>query len=94
MAKYPQENDMHTPIVRRQRSLHDEAEKWFTAGPATTFHVLLHGRARAGGHRYVWIEARQPAGAHALFFFRHEDGRWCVVPPEARQPVATVAFIT
>jgi hypothetical protein len=28
----------------------------------------------------VCVETSSPAGARALFFFRHDDGSWCVFP--------------
>jgi hypothetical protein len=86
------EDDMKISIACNRRSLRDAAEKWFTAGRDTTLHVLLHGRTRRGGHRYVWVEARRPASAHALFFFWH-DGGWRVLPPDTRQPMANAALI-
>jgi hypothetical protein len=36
--------------------------------------------------RYVCVEAARPAGSLAIFFFRHDDGSWCVFPPATVRP--------
>ena len=33
----------------------------------------------------VGMEACAPTGPHAIFFFRHDDGCWCVFPPTRAQ---------
>lgn len=78
---------MNKSTACNMRSLRDQAEKWLTAGSDTTLHVLLFGRTADDGHRYVCVEARHLAGAHALFFFRDDDGRWDVFPRSSRQPM-------
>jgi hypothetical protein len=61
------------------QSLRYQVEKWLT--PSAQVHVTAFGRIHSGGARYVCVEARQPAGSHALFFFRHGKGCWQVFPP-------------
>jgi hypothetical protein len=63
------------------QSLRYQVEKWLT--PTTPVHVTAFGRTGSGGGRYVCVETVQPAGARALFFFRHGDGCWQVFPPAA-----------
>jgi hypothetical protein len=66
------------------QSLRYQVEKWLT--PTAQVHVTAFGRTQLGGGRYVCVEARQPAGSRALFFFRHSDGCWRVFPPTAERP--------
>jgi hypothetical protein len=40
-------------------------------------------RTRVGHRRYVRVETSQPTGTRSLFFFRHDDGYWCVFPPDS-----------
>jgi hypothetical protein len=63
------------------QSLRYQVEKWLT--PSAQVHVTAFGRIHSGGARYVCVEARQSAGSHALFFFRHGKGCWQVFPPTA-----------
>jgi hypothetical protein len=62
-----------------EKSLRSQVEKWLAPGSAIPVHVIEFGRTRMGGGRYVCVEAA--GGARALFFFRHDDGGWCVFPP-------------
>jgi hypothetical protein len=55
-------------------------EKWLPPAPATPVHVTAFSRTRLDGRRYVCVEMSSPSGAHALFFFKHDDGSWCVFP--------------
>lgn len=81
-----------------EQSLRSQVEKWLAPAPATAVHVTAFSHARLGGRRYVCVETSSPVGARALFFFRHDDGNWCVFPPTldkrkvtAERPVARVA---
>ncbi|WP_236721038.1 hypothetical protein [Paraburkholderia phytofirmans] len=73
-----------------ERSLRSQVEKWLAPAPATPVHVTRFSRTGWSGRRYVCVETSSPAGALALFFFRHDDGSWCVFPPVAdrRKPTA------
>jgi hypothetical protein len=63
----------------KAQSLRYQVEKWLT--PTAPVHVTAFGRTRLGRGRYVCVEAWQPSGSRALFFFQHEDGYWHVFPP-------------
>ncbi|RDK03242.1 hypothetical protein [Paraburkholderia lacunae] len=67
------------------QSLRSQVEKWLAPAPATPVHVTRFSRAGWNGGRYVCVETSSPAGARALFFFRHDDGSWCVIPPAANR---------
>lgn len=62
-----------------EKSLRSQVEKWLAPATAIPVHVIAFGRTRRGGSRYVCVETA--GGARALFFFRHDDGGWCVFPP-------------
>jgi hypothetical protein len=66
-----------------EQSLRCQVEKWLAPAPAIPVHVTEFSRTRWGGRRYVCIETSSGDGARALFFFRHDDGNWCVFPPTA-----------
>lgn len=72
-----------------EQSLRFQVEKWLAPGPTTPVHVTAFSRTRSGRRRYVCVETAQPAGLRALFFFRHDDGYWCVFPPSADGPRVT-----
>jgi len=65
-----------------EKSLRSLVEKWLTPTSATPIRVTRFGRTGSSRSRYVCVEALQPEGAVALFFFRHGDGTWRVFPPE------------
>ncbi|MEX3812801.1 hypothetical protein AB3X96_21465 [Paraburkholderia sp. BR13439] len=72
-----------------EQSLRCQVEKWLAPGPATPVHVTALSRTGKGGRRYVCVETSSPAGARALFFFRHDDGSWYVFPqPASRRKLA------
>jgi hypothetical protein len=74
---------------RNDQSLRWQVEKWLAPAPATPVHVTRFSRTGSGGHRYVCVETSSPAGVRALFFFRHDDGSWCVFPPTANRRKST-----
>ncbi|MDR5735017.1 hypothetical protein QCE47_22125 [Caballeronia sp. LZ025] len=63
-----------------ERSLRSQVEKWL-APASVPVHVTKFSRTRADHTRYVCVETLQGAASRALFFFRHDDGQWCVYPP-------------
>ncbi|WP_250453948.1 hypothetical protein [Caballeronia sp. ATUFL_M2_KS44] len=67
-----------------ERSLRYQVEKWL-APASVPVHVKHFSRTRADHTRYVCVETVQGAASRALFFFRHDDGQWCVYPPAPRQ---------
>ncbi|HZZ01835.1 hypothetical protein [Paraburkholderia sp.] len=66
-----------------EQSLRFLVEKWLAPGPSVPVHVTEFSRTRLGGRRYVRVETSLDAGSRGLFFFRHDDGCWCVFPPTA-----------
>jgi hypothetical protein len=62
--------------------LRNQVEKWLAAGASVPVRVTAFSRTQRGRRRYVRVETSTPLGEHALFFFRHDDGHWCVFPPE------------
>nr|WP_251031688.1 hypothetical protein [Paraburkholderia strydomiana] len=61
-------------------------EKWLQPTPAAPARVvrMKHGRKRST--RCVRVEVRRSWDVFSVFFFRHEDGSWCVFPPHADRP--------
>lgn len=66
-----------------ERSLRFLVEKWLAPSPSIPVRVTEFSRTRSGGRRYVRVETEHAADARGLFFFRHDDGCWCVFPPTA-----------
>ncbi|MGF6759054.1 hypothetical protein [Paraburkholderia sp. GAS42] len=71
------------------KSLHYLVEKWLAPAPAMRIRVVQFGRMRGDSRRYVHVEASAPGNSRAIFFFRHEDGCWCVFPPRIARPSMT-----
>ncbi|MBB5443132.1 MULTISPECIES: hypothetical protein [unclassified Paraburkholderia] len=71
------------------QSLRCQVEKWLAPAPTMHVHVTRFSRAAGDGRRYVCVEASSPAGARALFFFRHDDGSWSVFPPTVNRRKST-----
>ena len=69
-----------------EQSLRFLVEKWLAPGPSSSVHVTEFSRTRLGGRRYVRVETSLDAESRSLFFFRHDDGCWCVFPPTADTP--------
>jgi len=69
------------------KSLRYLVEKWLAPTPAMQIHVVQFGRMSLDKRRYVRIEASTPTGSRAIFFFRHDDGIWCVFPPAISRPM-------
>ena len=65
-------------------------DKWLRPTPETKVRVIGFGRLPSGRRRYAYVEALRPAGALAMYFFLHEDGRWCVFPPASERPTMAV----
>ncbi|MGF6920539.1 hypothetical protein [Paraburkholderia sp. 40] len=69
-----------------EKSLHWLVDKWLAPGPAMPAHVTRFSRTRSTRKRYVQVETSRPAGTLTIVFFRHDDGSWCVFPPETDRP--------
>ncbi|MFM0631161.1 hypothetical protein [Paraburkholderia xenovorans] len=72
-----------------EKSLRFLVEKWLAPTPTTRLRVIQFGRTGCERRRYVRVEALTPSGSHAIFFFRHDDGCWCVFPPAIARPALT-----
>ena len=66
-----------------EQSLRFLVEKWLAPAPSNPIRVTEFSRTRAGGRRYVRVETALAEDDRSLFFFRHDDGCWCVFPPTA-----------
>jgi hypothetical protein len=73
----------------RQTSLRCLVEKWL--GPHAQACVTRFNPSMAHPWRYVRVESTGHARVLAIVFFRHEDGSWCVFPPERKRPVMSIA---
>jgi hypothetical protein len=72
-----------------KQSLRFQIEKWLAPSSMQFVQVTKFSRTPSG-KRYVSVEAPGPLGSHTLFFFRHDDGSWTVLPPEPTTPKKTV----
>jgi hypothetical protein len=73
-------------VKSAEQSLHYLVEKWLAPASHTQIRVIQFGHVREDRRQYVCVEASSPSGSHAIFFFRHDDGFWCVFPPRIAQP--------
>ena len=69
-----------------EKSLRFLVEKWLAPSTAVPARVTQFIHTRDDPWRYVRVEASQPTGVLAIFFFRHDDGSWCVFPPATKRP--------
>ncbi|QQC63199.1 hypothetical protein [Paraburkholderia ginsengisoli] len=69
-----------------EQSLRFLVDKWLAPAPSAPVHVTEFSRTRVGGRRYVRVETCLEGSLRSLFFFRHDDGCWCVFPPTADTP--------
>ncbi|KVN41194.1 hypothetical protein WJ63_22245 [Burkholderia pyrrocinia] len=70
-------------------SLRMQVDKWLAPSSFVPARVVRFSRMPAQRRRFVCVEAAHPAGTIAIFFFRHDDGSWCVFPPADRRPAMT-----
>ncbi|MEM5384788.1 hypothetical protein VSR68_14465 [Paraburkholderia phymatum] len=67
-----------------EQSLHFLVDKWL--GPVSApVRVTQVGRTKWDNTRYVRVETSLPDSRRSLFFFRHDDGCWCVFPPTPKK---------
>jgi hypothetical protein len=72
-----------------EKSLRFLVEKWLAPTPTMRIRVVQSGHMGLHKRRYVHVEASAAAGSRAIFFFRHDDGSWCVFPPAIARPAMT-----
>ena len=65
-----------------ERSLRLLVEKWLAPTFATPVRVTRFSRTPFNQNRYVRVEVLRREDSVAIFFFRHDDGTWCVFPSE------------
>ncbi|HTR08217.1 MAG TPA: hypothetical protein VMJ11_16520 [Paraburkholderia sp.] len=70
-------------------SLRTLVDKWLAPNARVPARVVRFSRTQEDRLRYVCVEAAHPARTIAIFFFRHDDGSWCVFPPVATRPAMT-----
>ena len=61
-------------------------DKWLGPTVATPARIVRVGRMSPGRRPYICVESSQRTGILALYFFRHDDGMWCVFPPAVKRP--------
>jgi hypothetical protein len=79
-----------TAMNSGEKSLRWLIDKWLAPTPAMPVRVTRFSGTRSNQRRYVRVEASRPAGSLAIFFFRHDDGSWCVFPATAERPAMRV----
>ena len=70
-------------------SLRTLVDKWIGATNGIRVTQFIHGRG--GQYKFVRVEGVSDESPIALFFFRHDDGSWCVFPPERRRPAMNLS---
>lgn len=75
-----------------EQSLHYMVEKWLAPSPQTRVRVIKFGHIREDKRRYVHVEVSASPNSRAIFFFRHDDGCWCVFPPRMVRPSMSFFF--
>lgn len=75
-----------------ERSLRVLVEKWLGLDCLERARVTRLRSTRRRALRCVRVEDARPSGALAILFFRHDDGSWCVFPPEGRRPALNAGW--
>jgi hypothetical protein len=76
-----------------EQSLRFLVEKWLAPVPQIPVRVTEFSRTRRNRTRCVCVETSLPEGSRALFFFRHNDGCWCVFPPSGEPSKRALSHI-
>jgi hypothetical protein len=77
---------MNTDQACSATALRHLVDKWLAPTPSVPARVRRIGRMALARHRYVLVEAAHTTGTLSIFFFRHDDGSWCVFPPAIARP--------
>ncbi len=72
------------------QSLRWLVHKWFGSAPASGIRVTRTIPVKSNPFRGVCVETIQSDRDLVIFFFRHDDGSWSVLPPSARRPMFSV----
>jgi len=73
------------------KSLRLMVDHWLAPDAGQRVTVTEFRNERSKHERYVCIETLKTAGPVAMFFFRHQDGTWCIYPPRREQPMMRAA---
>ncbi|SOE54715.1 hypothetical protein SAMN05446635_0770 [Burkholderia sp. OK233] len=65
-------------------------DKWLAPTPAAPIRLTRYGGTNSKQRRCVLAQSSEPTRPFAIFFFRHDDGCWCVFPPVPRGPMLHV----
>lgn len=65
-------------------------EKWLQPTAASPARVVRVKPGRMRSTRCVRVEICRSSDVLSVFFFRHNDGSWCVFPPHAESPAMAV----
>lgn len=71
-------------------SLRAMVEDWLAPGPAKSVRITEFRNRRSRRECHVRVEVLGGEGHVALFFFRHEDGSWCIFPPARERPAMRI----
>jgi hypothetical protein len=68
------------------RSLRSLVDKWGEYTPGSTVRLTRSRCFQSTAARSICLAATAQDRTVMIFFFRHEDGSWSVVPPTAKRP--------
>ena len=68
------------------RSLRSLVNKWGGYAPGSTLRLTRSRGFQSTAARSICLAATAQDRTVMIFFFRHEDGSWSVVPPTTKQP--------
>ncbi len=71
------------------RSLRTLVDKWIGVTNGVRITQFNHGRDVQ--YRFVRVEGPSDESPITLIFFRHDDGGWCVFPPERHRPALNLS---
>jgi hypothetical protein len=108
VARHPEANNVMQPALyaflrawtsgeamrTRQTLLRGLVEKWLGPDPEGRARVTRFNASTNHPWRYVRVELTRRSGDLSIIFFRHDDGSWCLFPPEKKRPAMSVARIS
>ncbi len=65
-------------------SLRGLIDKWLGSNLAAPARITRLRRSLTCRGGCVRVDVARPSGPVSMFFFRHDDGCWCVFPPSLR----------
>jgi hypothetical protein len=70
------------------KSLHVMIDHWLAPDPGAAVRVKRLGGANR--RCAVYVEVRRHNEPVAMHFFRHDNGNWCIFPPDAARPTMSI----